>query len=101
MFYSMSIEESNYNIFELFVRRAQQGNIGYKNVVDNVVKQTTSLVNQDKDLNSIDSNYYSIVVLLSQADPDFFKSLDAENIQDTHYSKILTLLEKQKHHQVI
>lgn len=100
MFYSMSIEENSYNLFELFVRRAKEGSEEHQKIVNDVLRIIKDFTNEMIVLNEISSKYYSIILYLAHNEMSFFKTLDPNIIGDEQYDVVLKSLSKQKSHQL-
>ncbi|KYG84150.1 hypothetical protein AWW67_03290 [Roseivirga seohaensis] len=95
MFYSHTLESSKIGLFHLFLKSLIKGDDSYREDVNNVIKETSSLLNGDKDFYTIDRDRYPIIVYLKKSDPDYFKHIDINSLNNKDYQYIIEIFERQ------
>ncbi len=92
MLYSHSYQEKEFDFFASFVRNVLLGKEQYRPIVQPVIVDAKSLVNNKKDYFEIDRKAYDLIVFLAEKAPDFFKDLNTEHVTNSEYQYILNLL---------
>lgn len=96
MLYSHNVENEKLNLFTLFLNKAVQGDTAYASIVNDVILETHQYVLGEKNLYNIKRDSMNIILLLANAEKEYFKNLDNNPTQynaDT-YNKVLTLITK-------
>lgn len=88
MLYSQTIEDRQISFFRSMLWHVLNGEQDYKNFVDPVVKDVIALVREQKNYFTVDRDAYHTIVFLAQKDPEFFRTLDIQQLTEEDYEHI-------------
>lgn len=89
MYHSHSYQDAAFDFFITFLKNAIKGDDKYKELIKPVIQETHQLVKGEKNYYTIDRGNYPIITYLAESDPEFFESIDTENLHTGDYSRIL------------
>lgn len=96
MYHSHSYKDESFGFFVSFLQMAIQGNVNYQQLVDPVINDAHLLAIGKKDYYTINRDNYSVISYLVEADSDYFKQLDTDQLTNDDYSRILQYVNKQR-----
>jgi hypothetical protein len=75
---------------------AIQGNVNYQKLVIPVINDAHLLAIGEKDYFTINRDNYYVISFLVEADSDYFKQIDIDQLSNADYSRILQYVNKQR-----
>ena len=96
MLYSQTIEDRQISFFRSMLWHVLNGEKEYKSFSDPVVQDVTALVLGHKNYFTVDRDAYYTIVFLAQKDPEFFKTLDIQQLTEENYEHINRTLTGQR-----
>ncbi|HEY4064662.1 MAG TPA: hypothetical protein VGM30_22310 [Puia sp.] len=94
MLYSYNPENEKLTQFAVLLDRAVKGEASYVSVVNDVIHQTHQFAAGEKTLYDINRDLTNIILLLSEADKDYFEHLadNPEKYDQQTYQRVLSLI---------
>jgi hypothetical protein len=89
---SHSAQEQTFDYYASFLRNILSGREDYKPLVQPIIDNTKSLVENHLDYFSIDRNGFDVIVYLAKKEPAFFTQLNPANVTNEQYAHILELI---------
>lgn len=85
-----NIERNNLTLFSALLERLVNGSADYKTIIDKILLETRELINEEKNLYSIDRDNFEIILFLQQNASDIIKVKSSFNKED--YKEIIKML---------
>lgn len=92
MLMSHSAHEQIFDYYASFLRNILEGRDNYKPLIQPIIKDAKSLAEKELDYFSIDRNGFDVIVYLANKEPNFFISLNTDNVSNAEYAHILDLI---------
>jgi hypothetical protein len=94
MLYSYNQENEKLTQFAILLDRAAKGEANYKAVVNDVIHETHQFAAGEKNLYDISRDLTNIILLLSEADKDYFQHLanNPEEYDNQTYNRVKSLI---------
>lgn len=85
-----NIERNSLILFSAFLERLVTNNVDYKSIIDSILFETKELINNEKDLYSIDRDNFEIIIFLQQNASELIRSKTSFDHED--YKALVEML---------
>lgn len=93
MLYTHNLEEEKFKNVVLFIKLYLEGDNKYKAYIDKLINEVHLFSLDAKDIYTIDKVNFSMITILKDDDPEYFKNLTLDRLEREDYEKVLELIE--------
>jgi hypothetical protein len=91
MYYSISSNDKKFAFFTNYLNNIISGNLQYIDIVRPIISDAHELASGTKDFYTIDRYGFPLIVYLVEKEKDFFRTIDAGNLNTNDFIHILEI----------